>query len=505
MSSRYDRQLRLWAADGQAALEAAHVLVLSSSATATAILKNLVLPGIGAFTILDDALVSPSDAGNNFFLHGPHSIGKPRAQQAAVLLQELNDSVRGYADLTSLDHLLAAENLQISKYTLVVAHNLPQHQLQSLSQLLWQDTNDAPPLVVVRSAGFLAEFFIQQHEHTIIESHSETAPSLRIDKPFLPLLQYSQNLDFDALDPIDHGHVPYVILLVKVMQQWKQDHDGLPPQTHAEKVAFKQAIHNLKLKSDEENFDEAQAQAYRSWTETKVPTGVAELFHDPRLETPDASSPPFFHLLSALKAFAAQPPYTLPLSSTLPDMKASTQLYITLQSLYKDQAEREKNVFKSLISPDVQISDDLIDAFVKNAHGLKIIRGSCWDSLDKNTIALGEAATASPKQLAIHLALSAASSLASKTCPEELPAFTIEALTQEAQSLLPLGTELPQEFEYTAAEIARSPTADLPNTAAFLGGLVAQEMIKMITKQYVPMTGVCTVDLIDTWTGILDV
>ena len=101
-------------------------------------------------------------------------------------------------------------------------------------------------------------------------------------------------------------------------------------------------------------------------------------------------APPFFHLLSALKAFAAQPPYTLPLSSTLPDMKASTQLYITLQSLYKDQAEREKNVFKSLISPDVQISDDLIDAFVKNAHGLKIIRGSCWDSLDKNTIALGQ-------------------------------------------------------------------------------------------------------------------
>lgn len=173
MSSRYDRQLRLWAADGQAALEAAHVLVLSSSATATAILKNLVLPGIGAFTILDDALVSPSDAGNNFFLHGPHSIGKSRAQQAAVLLQELNDSVRGYADLISLDHLVAAEKLKISKYTLVVAHNLPQHQLQSLSQLLWQDTNDAPPIVVVRSAGFLAEFFIQQHEHT-----SKSLPSL---------------------------------------------------------------------------------------------------------------------------------------------------------------------------------------------------------------------------------------------------------------------------------------------------------------------------------------
>jgi len=73
--------------------------------------------------------------------------------------------------------------------------------------------------------------------------------------------------------------------------------------------------------------------------------------------------------------------------------------------------------------------------------------------VDRVYIYVGEAATASPKQLAIHLALSAASSLASKTCPEELPAFTIEALTQEAQSLLPLGTELPQEFEYTAAEM----------------------------------------------------
>lgn len=159
---RYDRQLRLWAASGQTALEAAHVLVLASSATATSILKNLVLPGIGAFTILDDALTSPSDAGNNFFLRGSQSIGKPRAQEAVSLLQELNDSVRGYADLRNIGHLLSED---LSRYSLVVAHNLPQNQLRRLSQLLWQDDH-APPLIVVRSAGFLAEFFIQQHEHT---------------------------------------------------------------------------------------------------------------------------------------------------------------------------------------------------------------------------------------------------------------------------------------------------------------------------------------------------
>ena len=39
--------------------------------------------------------------------------------------------------------------------------------------------------------------------------------------------------------------------------------------------------------------------------------------------------------------------------------------------------------------------------------------------------------------------------------------------------------------------------------AAFLGGLVAQEAIKVITAQYVPLRGYCVVDLIDSWTGVI--
>ena len=49
----------------------------------------------------------------------------------------------------------------------------------------------------------------------------------------------------------------------------------------------------------------------------------------------------------------------------------------------------------------------------------------------------------------------------------------------------------------------RTPTADLPNVAAFLGGMVAQEAIKIITKQYVPTNGYCVVDLVDSWTGVV--
>ena len=102
---------RLWAASGQAALESARILVISASATSTSILKNLVLPGIGHFTIVDHATVTPADAGNNFFLNGHSSIGKSRAEEAVTLLNELNDSVKGEADTRSLEDVLGLGGL----------------------------------------------------------------------------------------------------------------------------------------------------------------------------------------------------------------------------------------------------------------------------------------------------------------------------------------------------------------------------------------------------------
>lgn len=44
---KYDRQLRLWAASGQAALESANLLLVNSGSGAVGVetLKNLVLPG----------------------------------------------------------------------------------------------------------------------------------------------------------------------------------------------------------------------------------------------------------------------------------------------------------------------------------------------------------------------------------------------------------------------------------------------------------------------------
>jgi amyloid beta precursor protein binding protein 1 len=110
--------------------------------------------------------VSPADAGNNFFFEGPSSIGKNRAEEAVRLLKELNDAVDGTADTRSLESVISSEEGKkwLKSFTLVIVHNLEKKQLLQLSAFLWED-EAAPPLLVIRSAGFIAEFYIQYHKH----------------------------------------------------------------------------------------------------------------------------------------------------------------------------------------------------------------------------------------------------------------------------------------------------------------------------------------------------
>ena len=66
-AKRYDRQLRLWGDHGQNSLEHASVCLVNATATGTEILKSLVLPGVGSFTILDPHKVGFQD--NNFCIN----------------------------------------------------------------------------------------------------------------------------------------------------------------------------------------------------------------------------------------------------------------------------------------------------------------------------------------------------------------------------------------------------------------------------------------------------
>jgi len=148
----------------------------------------------------------------------------------------------------------------------------------------------------------------------------------------------------------------------------------LPPQTHSEKQEFKSILNAQKRTPDEENFDEAIAQAYRAWTPTATPPHLVELFTDTTMP-----STPFGHLLAALRLFTERSPHVLPLSATLPDMKSDTESYVRLQNLYRTQATEEREQFRALLSVPVQ--SELVDLFVKNAHGVQLLKGACYGAL----------------------------------------------------------------------------------------------------------------------------
>ena len=110
-SDKYDRQLRLWGQAGQQSLMNSNILLIRADSAGSEALKNLVLPGIGSFTIMDDFVTSSTDLGCNFFVSSS-SLGKPRAEVVCELMLEMNPDVKGYARVANFKNML-----QTSKFS----------------------------------------------------------------------------------------------------------------------------------------------------------------------------------------------------------------------------------------------------------------------------------------------------------------------------------------------------------------------------------------------------
>ncbi|GAA5865166.1 hypothetical protein JCM3774_002158 [Rhodotorula dairenensis] len=568
---KYDRQLRLWAASGQAALEHAHVLVVNANATAASTLKNLVLPGIGQFTVIDDKLTDRADVGANFFLEHD-SIGCPRAEQVVRFLAELNSDVRGTALVQPLDHLS-----DLSPYSLILAVDVqdPQ-QLVQLADRAWERHI---PLIKVDSCGFYGTLRTQVQEITIVETHPESIVDLRLAHPFPALVEYATSLDYDSMDSEQHGHIPAVAILIKALEDWKAAHGGQGPSGSTERKQFTDAVLGLKRHGDEENFDEAVTLYRRAGTRHGIPAEIQALFDDPACVNLSTSSTHFWLLLNAVRAFTrhpSNPDHLLPLSGALPDMKATSAAYVTLQKLYRQKARDDLDLVKQLLADSLSrlgglggstgeqapaaaaIPDEEIESFVKHAAWLKVIRGR---SLRQEAEAcklkgrigsiLASASFQDPPDISLHIytALRASdlfyamhdrqpgtasdpaakegdddpsssspssSSLlaaASYRCAEDADELTrlAEGLVEQwkdGEDLAQLGIDDASWKETLAnacKEVTRAtPHSTLPQTSALVGGLVAQEAIKLITKQYVPLGATCVWDGIRSGTGIVD-
>ena len=102
-NNKYDRQIRLWGAHGQKILAESRILLLGASGSGSETLKNLILPQIAEFTIVDDGKITARDVGQNFFLTDD-KIVHSKAEVMCENLLELNpDDTKAIQENVSID------------------------------------------------------------------------------------------------------------------------------------------------------------------------------------------------------------------------------------------------------------------------------------------------------------------------------------------------------------------------------------------------------------------
>lgn len=584
--NKYDRQLRLWGANGQKKLSESCAVLINATAVGTETLKNLVLPGIGSFHIIDDHQISNRSDGNgdgnkeskesfsNFFVFpndsSNESQSRSRASIAMEHLSELNPDVNG--NCTSVDSLETADFSSIlqsiagttpggSANLILIAADLPPTILKPLSQICWEglgnhdSTNSEPsnpiPLLIVKSYGLIGSVRVQTPYHPIVESKPDnTKPDLRLafaQKDFLELYQLATDTNLEEMDSMQHSHVPYVIILLQALDQWRAKNEGKElPKSFDEKNTFKKMVKAMSRNWGHElNFMEADDNAYLAYTTQDIPWEVESLLGSIQetFETKIANSDEgnkaivssFDILLLALHRFMKDHRGFPPLDGSIPDMTASTQKYIELQNIYKTKAESDKGEMKKILSAIAQeygtdltlstISDDELGIFCKNIFHLRLTKtrsyiqeydGIYKDDEEKGEI-LGEltSLTFDPYEVPEHTPL--LWYIALRACDmfyEEVGHYPGRdsrelALQSDAQTVqkhivdivTKLGLEENELIQSTllseeedkklafAKEMTRYYNAEIHNVASVIGGVASQEAVKLITGQYVPIDG----------------
>ncbi|XP_056134447.1 NEDD8-activating enzyme E1 regulatory subunit [Lampris incognitus] len=504
---KYDRQLRLWGDHGQETLENAHVCLINATASGTEILKNLVLPGIGAFTIVDGHTVSGEDVGNNFFLSN-NSIGKNRAQAATELLQELNSDVSGNFVEEMPDRLLDSNPEFFHRFTLVIGVQLPENTCLRLGSVLW---SACVPFLVCRTYGLVGHMRLVVKEHTVIESHPDNAlEDLRLDRPFAELKNHIRSYDLDSMTKKDHSHTPWLIVVAKYLEKWLSGHNCQPPKNYREKEAFRQLIRQGILKNennvpeDEENFEEAIKNVNTALNPTKVPSAVENFFNSQQCNDLTSQSSSFWVMMRAVKEFVQNEGNgNLPVRGTIPDMIADSQKFINLQNVYREKALQDASavtkhvecLLQSVGKPPENIPEKDIKLFCKNAAFLRVVRCRSLadeygvDSVNKDEIT--SCMDSPDSEMVLYLMLRAVDRFYLQH--SRYPGVYNYQVEEDISKLKLCVNSLLQEYSLNVNikddyihEFCRYGAAEPHTVAAFLGGSAAQEAIKIISHQFVP-------------------
>lgn len=389
-------------------------------------------------------------------------------------------------------------------------------------------------VISLQSVGFYSTFSLQlPSDFPIVDTHPDpdSTQDLRLLAPWAELAAHvssSIGPDITKLEDHEHGHIPYVVLLLHYLEEWRKNSTkNTYPSTFKEKTAFRDLVHSGARTSNpeggEENYDEAAAAVLKTITPPTIGSGCRDMLETAQRIKVDTYTPNFWLVANAVNTFHTKHG-VLPLPGSLPDMKAKSADYVKLQNIYKAKARKdvaevtasvralEKESGKSTTVPDAEI-----EAFCKNASHVKVARGTPLPDMSQWPIARRDTKSGQSSSSIHHML---------KKCEDDpdslLPLWLALQLSRTPEfawtpraSIDKLAPHTPANVDSLAthpllsdhlAEIARCTGGELHNISSFTGGMVAQEAIKVITRQYVPVDNTCVFDGIraKAWVGRIE-
>ena len=384
------------------------------------------------------------------------------------------------------------------------------------------------PVLYTHSVGFYASFSLQlAAEFPIVETHPdpESTQDLRLLNPWPELVAAAAALgDLDSLDDHQHGHVPYVLLLLYFLEEWKRFHGGNVPENYKEKTEFREFVRSKartnNAEGGEENFDEAVYAVLKTLSPFTLRSSIREIFEMDQCHQLTPNTPDFWIIASAIGAFY-NAHGVLPLPGTLPDMKAQSADYVSLQNIYKSKARRDVEEVTAIVRQlEHQLARQLppipereIEVFCKNAAHIRVVHGRRIPSIGEDTDAVTLKAIRSqlgmPDSLisifiACQVLDAVVDDIQGDSQPESRRSVNDDSLwTAHTDRILALlagdepaciSEEARENIDNAIQELRRSEGGELHNISSLAGGLVAQEALKVLTRQYVPLDNTCVFD-----------
>lgn len=266
--------------------------------------------------------------------------------------------------------------------------------------------NHLTPLFAVHSAGLLSYFRISlPGSFPVVDTHPEATATtdLRLLSPWPELQTFAREMtkDIDSMDNHDHGHLPYVVILLHFLEKWKVTH-GDYPKKYSEKTQFRTMVADATRAGGEENFEEAVAAVLKTVVSPGIPSDLKEVFnhhHDDPVSLGSASKKhhqivganvrfqieqkaSFWIIVDAVKTFY-QKHSCLPLPGNVPDMKAQSNVYIQLQNLYKSKAREDVEEVLQTVQQapgGKDVDPEEVKLFCKNAAFVKLINAGTVDA-----------------------------------------------------------------------------------------------------------------------------